>query len=86
VFNAGACGVACWLRRSSLLIITTAAQQERADLLATNKKEVAALLDARATAEANFSEKHLAAVQSYAEKLEELRHADAEEYQVLKIK
>eukprot|EP00775_Hariotina_reticulata_P011515 gene11515-11658_t len=60
--------------------------QERADLLAANKKEVAALLNTRSTAEANFSEKYLAAVENYAVKLEELRHADAEEYQVLKIK
>lgn len=60
--------------------------QERAELLASNRKEVNALLEARSTAEANFTEKYLAAVESYAANLEELRHADAEEYQVLKIK
>lgn len=47
---------------------------------------MAALLEARSAAEANFTEKYLGAVESYAANLEELRHADAEEYQVLKIK
>lgn len=60
--------------------------QERAELLASNRKEVGTLLEARSAAEANFTEKYLGAVESYAANLEELRHADAEEYQVLKIK
>lgn len=54
--------------------------------MALNSKEIHALLDARATAEANFTDKYLASVETFAANLEELRHADAEEYQVLKIK
>lgn len=60
--------------------------QERAELLASNRKEVGSLLEARAAAESNFTDKYLAAVETYAQNLEQLRHADAEEYQVLKIK
>lgn len=60
--------------------------QERAELLASNRKEVGQLLEARATAEAAFTDRYLAAVDSYAQNLEELRHADGEEFQVLKIK
>lgn len=59
--------------------------QERADLLSNNRKEVATLLEARATAESTFTDK-LAAVGTYAHNLEHLRHTDGEEYQVLKIK
>lgn len=55
-------------------------------MLALNSKEIQSLLEARATAETNFTEKYLASVESFAANLEELRHADAEEYQVLKIK
>lgn len=54
--------------------------------MAGSRKEVGALLEARATAEAAFTDKYLAAVSMYAANLEHLRHADAEEYQVLKIK
>jgi hypothetical protein len=60
--------------------------QERADLLSNNRKEVATLLEARATAESTFTDKYLAAVETYAHNLEHLRHTDGEEYQVLKIK
>lgn len=60
--------------------------QERAELLASNRKEIGALLEARAAAESTFTDKYLAAVETYAQNLEHLRHADAEEYQVLKIK
>jgi dynein regulatory complex protein 1 len=60
--------------------------QERAELLASNRKEAGALLEARATAESTFTDKYLAAVENYAQSLEELPHADGEEYQVLKIK
>ncbi|KAF6263341.1 sperm tail-domain-containing protein [Scenedesmus sp. NREL 46B-D3] len=72
--------------REELENVERALLQERAELLASNRKEVAALLEARSAAEANFTEKYLGAVESYAANLEELRHADAEEYQVLKIK
>jgi hypothetical protein len=60
--------------------------QERAELLGANRKEVGQLLEARATAESAFTDKYLAAVETYAQNLEHLRHADGEEYQVLKIK
>lgn len=60
--------------------------QERAELLASNRKEVGALLEARAAAESAFTDKYLAAVDTYAQNLEQLRHADGEDYQVLKIK
>lgn len=57
--------------------------QERADLLASNRREVGALLEARAAAEGGFTEKFLGGVEAFAE---ELRRADAEEAQVLKVK
>lgn len=60
--------------------------QERAELLASNRKEVGQLLEARVTAESAFTDKYLAAVGTYAQNLEQLRHADGEDYQVLKIK
>lgn len=60
--------------------------QERAELLASIRKEVGQLLEARATAEASFTDRYLAAVDSFAQNLEELQHADGEEFQVLKIK
>ncbi|WIA22959.1 hypothetical protein OEZ86_009886 [Tetradesmus obliquus] len=72
--------------REELENVERALLQERAELLASNRKEVGTLLEARSAAEANFTEKYLGAVESYAANLEELRHADAEEYQVLKIK
>lgn len=62
------------------------ALQERADLLVASRKEIGTLLEARAAAESSFTDKYLAAVEGYAQNLEQLRHADAEEYQVLKIK
>eukprot|EP00879_Flechtneria_rotunda_P030675 GHRR01033341.1.p1 GENE.GHRR01033341.1~~GHRR01033341.1.p1 ORF type:complete len:269 (+),score=128.33 GHRR01033341.1:529-1335(+) len=72
--------------REELDNVEHALLQERAELMAANRKEVTALLDARSAAETSFTDKYLAAVETYAKNLEELRHADAEEYQVLKLK
>jgi hypothetical protein len=60
--------------------------QERAELLAANRKEVAALLETRAAAEAAFTDKYLASVSNYAHNLENLRHAGSDDYQDMKIK
>jgi dynein regulatory complex protein 1 len=68
------------------LTVTFDHTQERQELLDANRKEVAALLEARRQAEADFTESYLAAVDKYQADLEALRVADAEEYQVLKIK
>lgn len=54
--------------------------------MSAGRREFNTLLEARSTAEAGFTDKYLAAVSDYAASLEGLRHADAEDYQVLKIK
>lgn len=60
--------------------------QERKDLLKVNKEEMQQLFERRSKLEQDFMERYLAAAEDYHCQLEELRVADAEDYNVLKIR
>ncbi|KAK9817150.1 hypothetical protein WJX72_010361 [[Myrmecia] bisecta] len=66
--------------------IESAFLQERADLTAANKADMDKLFEQRGTTEQKFMDRYLASAEEYQRLLEELRTADAEDYNVLKIR
>mmetsp|Transcript_35004 Transcript_35004/g.99216 ORF Transcript_35004/g.99216 Transcript_35004/m.99216 type:complete len:688 (-) Transcript_35004:130-2193(-) len=66
--------------------IENAFLQERTELLAANKIEMKNLFDKRSSMEQNFMEATQERAETYHKALEDLRVADAEEYNILKIR
>ena len=60
--------------------------QERAEVVKSNRNEVEGLFEKRSTAEQAFLERYMAAAEAYERQLEELRCADAEDYNLLKVR
>ena len=66
--------------------VEVAFKQERNDLLAANRAEIAALFERRSAREQQFMEQTQERAEEFHLQLEELRLADAEEYNILKIR
>ena len=60
--------------------------QERAEAVASNKGEIEGLFDKRSSAEQAFLERYMAAAEAFEKQLEDLRCADAEDYNLLKVR
>ena len=60
--------------------------QERAEVVASNKGEIEGLFDKRSSAEQAFLERYMAAAEAFEKQLEDLRCADAEDYNLLKVR
>ena len=60
--------------------------QERGDVVNGNKTEIEGLFDKRSSAEQAFLERYMAAAEAYEKQLEDLRCADAEDYNLLKVR
>ncbi|GMH33905.1 hypothetical protein BSKO_01739 [Bryopsis sp. KO-2023] len=72
--------------REELEEIENALMEERKDLLQSNTSEMQQMFDKRGKLEQDFMERYLAAAEDYHKQLEDLRVADAEDYNVLKIR
>ncbi|DBA94491.1 TPA: hypothetical protein ACH3X1_002082 [Trebouxia sp. C0004] len=72
--------------RNELAQIDGAYMQERAGVLKSNRAEVEGLFDKRSSAEQAFLERYMAAAEAYERQLEDLRCADAEDYNLLKVR
>lgn len=60
--------------------------QERAEAVKSNRDEMEGLFEKRSSAEQAFLERYMAAAEGYERQLEELRCADAEDYNLLKVR
>ena len=60
--------------------------QERAEVVKSNRDEMEGLFEKRTSAEQAFLERYMAAAEAYERQLEELRCADAEDYNLLKVR
>ena len=60
--------------------------QERAEVVKNNRDEMEGLFDKRSSAEQAFLERYMAAAEAYERQLEDLRCADAEDYNLLKVR
>ncbi|KAA6420207.1 MAG: coiled-coil domain-containing protein [Trebouxia sp. A1-2] len=72
--------------RNELAQIDDAYMQERAEVVKSNRVEVEGLFDKRSSAEQAFLERYMAAAEAYERQLEDLRCADAEDYNLLKVR
>lgn len=55
-------------------------------MVKSNRGEMEGLFDKRSSAEQAFLERYMAAAEAYERQLEELRCADAEDYNLLKVR
>lgn len=60
--------------------------QERSEVVKANREEVTGLYEKRSNAEQAFLERYMAATEAYEKQLDELRCADAEDYNLLKVR
>ena len=60
--------------------------QERAEVIKHNREDIEGLCEKRSNAEQAFLERYMAAAEAYEKQLDDLRCADAEDYNLLKVR